>query len=286
MIFKNVPELSPEERALPIAKYYDIPVYGPGPRELQILEAYCPMDPAKAIPAERFLDLLNDDYIDVELGCCQMPDGSGYIASYTHYPHCTPQMLRWYFRWLNVHAEGMPKNSNLKYKIWNPIGHVDHGFIDEVNKCGGIYQVEALDMGAGDLPFYSIRHPYDFRKCGLTEEREQELREAGCFIDGAVEKFYTNDGEHRLLPGTHLTLTLSRFCPTGGMEKRTREWIGYGVDDDGKLYFDPETPDYMFSVDWMKQVLFHNITEAQRLDMILPELYATYKDIPDDKWSL
>ncbi|MCD7957153.1 MAG: hypothetical protein LUG93_15675 [Lachnospiraceae bacterium] len=285
MIFKNVPELGPEERALPIAKYYDIPVYGPGPREMQILEKYCPMDPAEAIPVERFTDLLNDEYLNVELGCCQMPDGSGYIASYTHYPHCTPQMLRWYFRWLNVHAEGMPKGSNLKYKIWNPIGHCDHGFINEETKSGGIYQVEALDMGAGDEPFYSIRHPFDLKDYGLTVEREKELHAAGCFIDCAVEKFYTNDEEHRLLPGTHLTLTMSRFCPTGGMEKRTREWIGYGVEN-GKIYFDKETPDYMFSVEWMKQVLFHNITEAQRLDMILPELYETYKDIPDDKWTL
>ncbi len=285
MRFTNVPELSPEERALPIAKYYDLPVYGPGPREMQILDKYCPMDPADAIPVEHFLDLLNDDYMKVELGCCRMPDGSGYLASYTHYPHCTPKMLAWFFRWLNVHTPDMPKGTNLKYKIWNPIGHVDHGFTDEPHKTGGIYEVEALDMGAGDLPFYSIRHPFNLKDYGLTDKREKELNDAGCFIDCAVEKFYTNDEEHKLLPGTHLTLTFSRFCPTGGMEKRTREWLGYGVEN-GKIYFDKDTPDYTFTNEWMKEVLFHNITEAQRLDMILPELYETYKDIPDDRWTL
>jgi hypothetical protein len=230
--------------------------------------------------------LLGDDYLPVELGCCRMPDGSGYIASYTHYPHCTPKMLAWYFRWINVHTPDMPEGQNLKYKIWNPLGHVNHGFVNGKEKSGGIFQVEALDMGRGDAPFYSIRHQYDLRKCGLSEEREAELKAAGCFVDGAVEKFYTNDDEHRLLPGTHLALTLSRMCPTGGMEKRTREWIGYGVDEDGKLYFDEGTPKYMFDVEWMKEVLFHNIVEAQRLNLILPELYEAYRDIPDDRWSL
>jgi len=260
-------------------------VYGPGPREMQILEKYCPMDPAKALPVDHFPDLLNDEYMDVELGCCTMPDGSGYIASYTHYPHCTPMMLKWYFRWLNVHAEGMPEGSNLKYKIWNPAGHVDHGFLNEEKRSGALYQIEALDMGAGDKPFYSIRHPFDLKDYGLSAAKEQELHDKGCFVDCAVEKFYTNDDDHSLLPGTHLTLTFSRFSPTGGMEKRSREWIGYGVEN-GKIYFDEDTPEYMFSVDWMKQVLFHNIVEAQRLDQILPELYQTYRDIPDDKWSV
>ena len=90
------------------------------------------------------------------------------------------------------------------------------------------------------------------------------------------KNFIPLEEPHELLPGTHLTLTLSRFCPQGGMEKRTREWIGYGVKD-GKIYFDKSTPSYMLSVEYMKKVLFHNIVEAQRLNKILPELYAEYQ---------
>ena len=39
----------------------------------------------------------------------------------------------------------------------------------------------------------------------------------------------------------------------------------------GKIYFDDTTPDYMLSVDYMKNVLYHNTVEAQRLGKILPE---------------
>ena len=283
MIFTNKRPLLPEEKELPIAKYYDLPLLEPNPLALQIINGG-PIHPDKAIPVEHFLDLLQPTgYTDAELGYCMMPDGSGYIAAYTVYPDCTPKMLAWYFRWMNVHAEGMPEGHNLKYKIWNGVDHIDHGFVNGKEKTGGIYQVEALDMGDGDEAFYSIRHHFDLKDYGLTDEKEQELRNAGCFVDCAVEKFYTTDPTHTLLPGTHLTLTLSRHCPYGGMEKRTREWIGYGVED-GKIYFDESTPADMLNIEYYRKILYHNTIEAQQLNKILPELYAEYKDVPDDKW--
>jgi len=283
MLITERPGLLPEEEKMSLAKYYDMPLHTPGPLQLQIINA-CPMDPADAIKVEDFLDLLHPaDYFDVELGCCLMPDGSGYIAAYTIYPYCTTQMLGWWFRWLNVHSRGMPKGHNLKYKIWNPVDHIDHGFLNGKDKSGGVYQVEALDMGGGDDAFYSIRHPFELKDYGLTQKRETELLEAGSWIDCAVEKFYTVDDKHEPLPGTHLTLTQSRFRALGGMEKRTREWIGYGVKD-GTIYFDETTPSYMLSLDYMKNVLIHNTIEAQRLDTILPELYREYKDKPDAEW--
>ena len=143
--------------------------------------------------------------------------------------------------------------------------------------------MKALDMGKGEEPFYSIRHPFNLKDYGLTEERENELNAAGCFVDCAVEKFYSVDPSHQILPGTHLTLTLSRFNPLGGMEKRTREWIGYGVKD-GRIYFDENTPAEMLNVYYMKKVLYHNIVESQQLNKILPELYETYHVKPDDEW--
>lgn len=93
------------------------------------------------------------------------------------------KMLAWYFRWMNIHSKGMPEGHNLKYKIWNAVGHVDHGFVNGKDKTDGICQVEALDMGKGEKPFYSIRHPFDLREYGLTEERGKELNAAGCFVD-------------------------------------------------------------------------------------------------------
>ena len=56
MILTNRPELSPEEKKLPLAKYYDLPLYPPGPRELQLIDT-CPIDQKLAIKAENFIDL-------------------------------------------------------------------------------------------------------------------------------------------------------------------------------------------------------------------------------------
>jgi hypothetical protein len=282
VIITNRHELSPEEKKLPLAVYFDLPLHSPGPREQQILDAG-PTDPKLAIKAENFLDLLHPtDYQKVEYGYCMMEDGTGYLAVYTTYPNCTPEMLGWWFRWLNVHTKGMPKDKgNLKYKIWNPADHYDHGFINGKDKHGGIYTVESLDLGQGEPMVYTVRHPLNPRDFGLSEEREKELRAAGCWIDCCYESFHSPEPQHRQYPGTHLFLTLSRRSPLGGLEKITREWIGYGVKD-GKVVRDTTTPASMVCAEYLRKVMVDATTEAQQLSKFLPELYARYKDLPDD----
>jgi hypothetical protein len=283
MIARRRPELTPEEKQLPLAKYYDLPLAPPGPREQQILDAG-PVDPKKAIPADNFLDLLQPEgYQQIEYGYCMMPDGTGYLAVYTVYPNCTPQMLSWWFRWLNVHTKGMPKNKgNLKYKIWNPADHYDHGFLNGKDKWGGVYTVETLDLGAGEAPVYTIRHAVNLREYGLTEERERDLKAAGCWVDCAYESFHEVEPPYVQTPGTHLCLTLSRKSPLGIMEKCTREWIGWGVKD-GKVVRDKTTPASMLCEEYLKKVIIHSTVEAQQLSRFLPDLYAQYKDKPDDE---
>lgn len=58
MIITNKPELSPEEKKLPLANYHDLPLYSPGPREQQIITT-CLIDPKLALEAESFIDLLS-----------------------------------------------------------------------------------------------------------------------------------------------------------------------------------------------------------------------------------
>jgi len=279
------PELSPEEKKLPLAKYYDLPLTPPGPLYQQILDCG-PIDPKLAIKSKNFLDLLKPSgYDKQEFGYCTMEDGTGYLAVYTTYQNCTPEMLGWWFRWLNVHSKNMPKGKgNLKYKIWCPVDHWDHIFLNEngyTDKRGGIGTVEALSLGGGEDMFYTIRHYVNLRECGLTEEREKALNKAGCWVDCAYETFYTHP-DHKPLPGTHLQLTLSRTSPLGFMEKRTREWMGYRVKD-GKVVRDENTPAEMFQEKYLKMVLTHCIVEAQQLSKFLPELYTQYHNKPDDE---
>jgi hypothetical protein len=283
MIITNRRELSAEEKKLPIAKYYDLPLHSPGPREQQIIDS-CPLDPALAIQAENFLDLLQPvEYAKAEYGYCMMPDGTGYLAVYTTYPNCTPQMLAWWFRWLNVYTKGMVKGQgNLKYKIWNQADHWDHGFINGKDRSGGIYTVESLDLGEVEPMVYTVRHGLNPRDFGLSEEREQALKAAGCWIDCCYESFHSPEPPHEQYPGTHLFLTLSRKNPLGGLEKITREWIGYGGQD-GKVIRDWTTPDSMLCEAYLKKVIIHATSEAQQLSKFLPELYAQYKDKPDNE---
>jgi len=282
MYTRQRPALSSEELKLPLAKYYDLPLVEPGPREMQIINAG-PFNPALAIKPENFLDLLQPEgYQPVEYGYCMMPDGSGYLAVYTTYPNCTPQMLAWWFRWLNIHSKGMPAGQgNLKYKIWNPLDHWDHGFVNGKDKIDGIWTVETLDLGEGEAPVYTIRHHVDLFLLGLTKERDAALKAAGCWVDAAVESFHTVDESHTNTGGSHLCLTLSRTNPFGIMEKCTREWIGWGVKD-GKIVRDESTPASMLCEEYLRKVIIHSTVEAQQLSKFLPQLYAEYKDLPDD----
>jgi phloretin hydrolase len=283
MIITDRPALSPEEEQLPLAEYYDLPLYPPGPRELQLIDT-CPIDQNLAIKAEDFVDLLEPTgYDKAEYGYCMMDDGTGYMAIYTVYPGCTPKMLGWWFRWLNVHPKGMPEGKgNLKYKIWCPPDHFDHGFINGKDSTDGIYAVESIDLGKGEERVYFFRHPFNLRDYGLTREREQALKAAGCWIDCSWVSFHSPDAPHRAYPGTYLWLTISRDCPQGGMEKRTRVWIGYGVKE-GKVYFDKSTPSDMLCEQCMRKFLIHCTVEAQHLSKFLPVLYAEYSGKPDDQ---
>ncbi|HTR93004.1 MAG TPA: hypothetical protein VMI73_14825 [Trebonia sp.] len=275
-------ELSAAERELPLAKYWDLPLHRIGPMQRQLIEAM-PMDPARATKPENWIDVLHPKgYQDVEYGYCMREDGTGYLAVYTTYPGCTPQMLGWYFHWINVRSKSTPpERGNIRYKIWNQADHWDHGYINGKDKTDGIYTVESLDLGEGEEMLLSVRHPLNPRDFGLSEETEQALKDAGCFVDCCTESFHPVGHPEIRLPGTHLFLTLSRINPWGVLEKVTREWIGWGTED-GHIVRDESTPDWMLNEDYLKKVIIHGSTEAAQLSKFLPQLYAEYKDLPDD----
>lgn len=267
------PPLFPEEEAMPLAKFYhNYQMKDLSPLEWQIINSN-PMDPADAIKPENFLDLLKPTgYDKVELGWCMFPDGSGYVATYRVIPpHVTPQLLSWYSSWMNIHSDGMVLgHGNLRYKIWNPADHWDHHYVNWVDGSDGIYTTESLDLGEGDRKYDTIRHHYPLTDFGMTEERFQELADAGCQVrrNGSWESF-----DH---PGAHLCLSYTRPCPQGGMEVRSREWIGWRPQN-GKLIREPRTE---CSDAYLRKVVIHTLLEWHFLYDFLPDLYAEYKDKP------
>lgn len=289
MVIDYRPELTPEERALPLSRYYDLPLHSIGPLFQQIID-HGPLRQDQCLEAKDWKKhfQLPGRYDRPVFGYRTMDDGTGFLATYSLYTAATPKMLQWYFRWINIPSKNQPKGvGNLRYKIWCPPCHITHGFVNGKDKFGGVYTVEALQLNKEAQDFcFTVRTHVDLRELGLSEEEERKLNEAGVWIDPAVETFYEingNDYEHlgKQLGGSHLCLTMSRPCPTGGMEKVTLEWIGYGVKD-GKIWRDESTPEYMFSEDWLRMALIHTTTEAQQLGKFLPELYGEYADKPDD----
>lgn len=267
------PELSLEERALSIAKYYDVPFHALDPVRMQILNAG-PIDPKCITPPERITDLLRlEGYVSgSDYGYCMLADGAGFVATYNVFHNCTMEMLKWWFPWMNTKAANQPKGKgNIKYKIWCPYGHFDHGVALDRDGIEGPRAAEALDLCLEGDPVDNIyMHDLDPLDFGLTPERKAELDAAGVMYGISYETFD--------YPGMHLCMSMMRPCPTGGIEAFGREWMGYGVKD-GKIVREPSTPvDEAF----LKKVMIHCSCEMQHLDQILPALYAAYKDIPAD----
>lgn len=283
------PELTPAERALPLCKYYDLPLSGLGPLFQEIMD-HGPLRQDHTLTAADWKKHLQlpGQYDRPVFGYRTMDDGTGYLATYSHYANATPKMMQWYFRWINIPSKNQPEGcGNLRYKIWCPPCHITHGFVNGKDKFGGVFTIEALELDPAQQNFYfTVRTAVDLRALGLTEEEERKFNEAGVWIDPAVETFYEINGSDythlgKKMGGSHLCLTMSRPCPTGGMEKVTLEWIGYGVKD-GKIWRDETTPEYMFGEEWLRMALTHTTVEAQQLGKFLPELYAEYSGKPDD----
>ena len=279
MLSYQIPELTPEENRLPLAHfYYDYPLYYPDPRLQQILDTG-PMDPQDAIPAQNWLDLLQiTGYRDVVYGYCMMPDGCGFYIEYSITPAvmAAKPMRRWYGKWVNHRSPGMPEGQgNLRYKVWNPLDHWDHKFVNGVDDREGIWSMETLDMGAsggGWKGVGAINHNIDVCDYGFDRERMAELEKRGCRVSAVYEEF---EG-----PGHHLVLRFSRPYTAGRVENINCEWMGYWAKD-GKIIRDPETP---VTEEYVRNVLIHNTVERFHLTQVLPDLYEEYheKDLEED----
>lgn len=70
---------------------------------------------------------------------------------------------------------------NLRCKIWNPIDHWDHKFVNGKDDTDGVWSLEKLDVGLTDdsskgIP--AVSHNIDLKDYGLTSEKEEELDKA------------------------------------------------------------------------------------------------------------
>lgn len=276
MSYSKLPELFIEEQQMPLAKYYyDYPVRDL-PREVKDQIFDHPQNPEDAVLPENFLDWLKPygEYEKIENGYCMLKDGTGYVCTYMQIPEeIDVRRIFWYLQWLNHHSKSMvPGHGNLRYKIWNPADHWDHYFVNWKDASLGIHTTESLDMGEGERKYDTIRHAFNLREYGLTDERIKELEDSGI----AVKE--TSDWESFDFEGAHLTLGQIRPCPKGGYERRSVEWIGWRPEN-GKLIREWNTP---CDEAYLRKVAYHTLVEWYHMMDFINDLYEEYHDKPID----
>ena len=276
MSYQTMQKLNKVEQLMPLAKYfYNYPMKDL-PQDVKDVIFGHPMDPAKAIKPENFLDWLQPcgKYLEHENGYCMFPDGSGYIATYMKIPaDIEVRKIFWYLNWLNVHPKSQPEGTgNLRYKIWNPADHWDHYFVNWQDASEGVHTTESLDLGEGDRQYDTIRHSFNLREYGLTQARIDELKASGLNVKE------TSDWESFDFAGAHLTLGQIRPCPEGGWERRSVEWIGWRPKD-GKPVREPRTP---CDEAYLRKVAYHTLIEWYHLMDFINDLYEEYHDLPID----
>ena len=273
-MYNKMQRLTLTEQQMPLYRFYRPMADLPEEVKAEIFAP--PIDCREAIPAERFLDWLKPRgaYTAHENAYCMFPDGSGYIATYMKFPKdLEVKKLFWYLNWLNFHPKSQPEGTgNLRYKIWNPADHWDHYFINWTDKSEGVHTTESLDMGEGERQYDTIRHPFDLREYGLTQERVDMLVSSGLSVNE------TSDWESFDFEGAHLTLGQIRPCPGGGFERRSVEWIGWRPKD-GRIVRVPKTP---CDEAYLRKVAYHTLIEWYHICTIIDELYETYRDQPVD----
>lgn len=179
----------------------------------------------------------------------------------------------WYVCWLNIHSKNLPEGcGNIRYKLWNPADHGDHYFVNWEDASEGVHTTESLDLGEGDRKYDTIRHSFNLREYGLTDEKIAELKASGCPVKE------TSDWESFDEAGFHLTLGQIRPCSAGGWERRSVEWIGWRPKN-GKLVREMRTK---CDEAYLRKVAYHTLIEWYHMTDFINDLYDTYHDLPLD----
>ena len=177
-------------------------------------------------------------------------------------------MFEWWFAWHGL--------NDMRYRIWDPEDHfyarqqmpekvLDPSVPMREKTWGTVHHV-LEDIGAGpDQLILEFRYPHEL---GYEEEKVgTELCAALMCANG-----------HGPVPGQGVAAIMTHFVREveGGIELRSRFWIGWGLVDGrvAKLLPDgvsvpPQAPQGLFA---------HNLKEFGHLAAILPSLYAEEKD--------
>jgi len=187
---------------------------------------------------EMLEEMLTPDYGNMEIGYRALPDGDMYAATYIQMPHCTGEMVNWWF--------GSFLYNTQSYQLW----HKDHTTFRWDNKkqpgtCVGATHISeeylADEIVPMEITFFPSEDLFD----------PQELKDAhiSCAL---VAEIHKPDGS---LFAMFLHIVRDTYY---GCEMRNRFWV---VDAD-------ETT--------VRGMIKHNLDEMGNLAEILPRIYMSH----------
>jgi phloretin hydrolase len=270
-LMADLRELTPEERAKPYAKYYDMELGGADPELLKLLERDAQIDPSQALMPEDINDLLEPGNFDVETGWGMLDNGAGYIAVRHLMPGITVEMVEWWFAWHGLEP--------LRYKIWYPPCHLDIAVEDVARRKildptlpntakfrHVIHHVtENVGMGVEHVDIHFLRP----EEMGFDMSRFKAPA-VGTMVGG----FGFSVIEHQppgVPPAPAIMCHFIREVD-GGIEWRTRFWMGYTILDGKPVCLLP--PGVRIPEEAPYGLANHNVHEYGRFKALLPLIYA------------
>jgi len=256
-------KLSAEEKERSYAKYFYKEIAPIPAADLEKVNAG-PIDPLRTTAIQNRNDLMKPGYLDDETGYTVMPDGSGFAATRVNMPGVTPEMLDWWFNWHPL--EG------LRYALWCPIAHVDISVelaakhldssgvaLNERNYGSTHYPVEGFDIRGADKLKIVFFSPQDFG-LDMSMFKEPEISRAYCanVIINAVR-----------IPFNAFFHAVRKV--EGGVEYRSRYWIGYTMKAGRPTRVKVPLPFKM--MDLARNNCLHSLTEYNNLASFLPQLF-------------
>ena len=256
-------KLTEFEKSRPYSRYYfkelaDIPA-----ADLDKVNAG-PVDNSKALPVQDRDKLMNPGYLDVETGYTVMPDGSGFAATLVKMPGVTPEMLDWWFNWHQL--EG------LRYAIWCPVAHTNI----RVKNPERHYDSSGVPMR--ERNYGSIHFPEE----GFNVDGAQTVRieffspkdyglNMSLFKEPGISTAYCANVILQMMNIRFNTFFHAVRKVEGGVEFRSRYWLGYTMKDGQPIRVKLALP-YKI-IDLARNNCLHSLMEYNNLASFLPELY-------------
>ncbi len=263
-------DLTAEEKSKPYSKYFYRKIVAPAPERVAATDK--PMDPARALPIERINDLLNPGYFEIESGWCILPNGAGYIANLNVMPGVTVDMANWWMAWHGL--EGM------RYRIWYPPGHFDVTLSGRdrakvldperslAQKNYGVTHFVIEDTGGGPEKIaISFMSPADV---GFDMSRFKPPYVGTLFAANGVSQLVNPPPGAPNFKTPAFMMHFIREIP-GGIEWRTRFWMGYHIVNKIPYLLLPKgvrLPDFVPA-----GLARHNVHEFTNLASFLPSIY-------------